>query len=71
MLVDGIDYPSGNSKNCSFAFDRFGYGAIVCAGTSITSAWREMESDGLDYLSHAVCAADRLKKNLLRYVSIL
>lgn len=71
MLVDGIDYPSGNSKNCSLAFDKFGYGAVVCAGKSILTAWKETESNGQDYLLHAARAVDRLKKNLSRYVNIL
>ncbi len=71
LLVDGLDYPSGNHKNCSFAFDRFGYGAVVSAGTSITAAWKENGTDGTDYVAQAVEAADRMKKNLLRYVTIL
>ena len=33
LLVDGLDYPSGNAKNCSLAFDKFGHGAVVCGGT--------------------------------------
>lgn len=68
LLVDGLDYPSGNAKNCSFAFDRFGYGAVVCAGASVTCAW--MESEG-DYVTAAVQAAERVKKNLTRYFTIL
>lgn len=71
LLVDGIDYPSGNAKNCSYAFDRFGYGAVVCAGPSITAAWKEAETDGKDYLQQAQLAAERLKKNLTRYITIL
>lgn len=71
LLVDGLEYPSGNHKNCSLAFDRFGYGAVVCAGTSITAAWKENGTDGTDYVAQAVEAADRMKKNLLRYVTIL
>lgn len=71
LLVDGLDYPSGNAKNCSFAFDRFGYGAVVCAGPSVTAAWKETESDGQDYLIQARQAAERMKKNLTRYVTIL
>lgn len=72
LLVDGIDYPSGNAKNCSYAFDRFGYGAAVCAGPSVTAAWKEDETaDGKDYLNTAVSAALRMKKNLSRYVVIL
>ena len=71
LLVDGLEYPSGNFKNCSYAFDRFGYGAVVCAGTSITAAWKENGTDGKDFVTQAVDAADRMKKNLSRYVTIL
>lgn len=70
LLVDGLDYPSGNHKNCSHAFDRYGYGAVVCAGPSVTAAWRETE-DGGDYVECAKQAADRMKKNLLRYITVL
>ena len=71
LLVDGLDYPSGNHKNCSFAFDRLGYGAVVCAGPSVTAAWKEAESDGTDYVQQAVAAAEKMKKNISRYVTIL
>ena len=71
FLVDGIDYPSGNAKNCSYAFDRFGYGAVICAGPSITAAWKESETDGRDYLAQAQLAAERMKKNITRYITIL
>ncbi len=71
LLVDGVDYPSGNLKNCSYAFDRFGYGALVCAGPYLTAAWREAGTDGQDYVAQAVSAAQRMKKNIQRYVTIL
>ena len=71
LLVDGLDYPSGNHKNCSHAFDQFGFGAVACAGPSVTAAWKETESDGKDYVECAVQAAERMKKNLLRYISVL
>ena len=71
MVLDGLDYPNANGKNCSFAFDKYGHGAIVCAGESITGAWKEAESDGLDFAAHAVAAAERIKKNLTRYTTIL
>lgn len=70
-LVDGYDYPSANAKNCACAFDKFGHGAAVCAGNSITGAWRQSESDGRDYVDHAAAAAERMKKNLTRYVTVL
>lgn len=71
LFVDGLDYPSGNAKNCSYAFDRYGYGAVVCAGPSVTAAWKETDSDGTDYTNAAVQAAERMKRNLSRYVTIL
>ena len=71
LLLDGYDYPNANAKNCSFAFDKFGHGACACAGTSVTCAWTQSESDGSDYMEQAIIAAERMKKNLTRYVSIL
>lgn len=71
MILDGYDYPNANARNCSFAFDKFGHGAVACAGTSVTCAWQQEESDGTDYRNCAAGAAARMKKNLTRYVSIL
>ena len=71
LLVDGYDYPNANAKNCANAFDRFGHGAVVCGGMGITCAWKEAESGEEAYLDHAKAAADRMKKNLTRYVTVL
>ena len=71
LLLDGYDYPNANAKNCSFAFDKLGHGAIACASTGITCAWDTDESDGTDYVERAVEAAERMKKNLLRYTTVL
>lgn len=71
FLLDGFDYPNANAKNCSFAFDKFGHGAVACGGTAITCAWKKEESDGSDHLVHAQAAAERMKKNLTRYITIL
>lgn len=70
MLLDGYDYPNANAKNCSFAFDELGYGAVACAGLSITCAWRQAQTNGTDFVEQAVWATERLKKNLFRYISI-
>lgn len=69
MLLDGVDYPNANARNCSFAFDQFGHGAAACVGSSITGAWKKEESP--DYRKNARAAADRMRKNLTRYISIL
>jgi len=71
LLVEGLDYPNANAKNCANAFDKFGHGAAVCVGASVTAAWKQAESDGSDYLIHAVNGAERAKKNLTRYISVL
>jgi len=71
LLLDGYDYPNANAKNCSNAFDKFGHGAAAIAGTSITCAWKQNESDGRDFVEQALAAAERMKKNLTRYTTVL
>lgn len=71
FLLDGYDYPNANAKNCSHAFDKYGHGAVAIAGTSVTCAWKQAESDGQDYAQLAVAACERMKKNLTRYVTVL
>ena len=70
LLVDGIDYPGGNAKNCSLAFDSLGHGAAVCAGPDLVAAWIQAENDGSDYADLAAKAVERLKNNIARYISI-
>lgn len=70
LLLDGFDYPNANAKNCSFAFDALGHGAMACAGLSVTAAWMDNDSPS-EYVIAAVNAAERAKKNLNRYVTIL
>lgn len=71
LLVDGYDYPAANAKNCSFAFDSLGHGAIVCAGASVTGAWIEADGTETEYAALALAAAERMKKNLTKYVPVL
>ena len=71
LLVDDMDYTGCNAKICSNAFDKFGHGAVVCAGPTVTAAWKQTESNGTDYIEQAVAAAERMKKNLTRYVTVL
>lgn len=71
ILVDGYDYSTANAKYCSNAFDPLGHGAVVCAGQGITGAWIDSDCCADMYLSLAVDAAERMKKNLTKYVTIL
>lgn len=69
LLVDGYNAVGANAKNCSYAFDKFGHGAIVCGGGGILRAWQD--TPDTDYLEAAQAAVARMKRNLLRYVTIL
>lgn len=71
LLIDGYDYPNANAKKCSYGFDKYGHGAAICGGMGITCGWKQGESDGSDYLDHAKSAAERMRKNLTRYVTVL
>ena len=71
LLVDGYEFSGANAKNCSFAFDQLGHGAIVCAGSTITAAWKNETDVDSDPSIMAQQAAERMKKNLSRYVTVL
>lgn len=71
LLVTGVDSSRASPKKCVPAFDRFGHGAAVCAGSSVLGAWRSSDSDGRDYPEKAVESVQRLLKNLNRYLTIL
>lgn len=71
ILVDGYDSPSANAKSCADAMDKLGHGGIVCSGSAIGAAWLAAEKDGLDYVADAREAAERMKKNLTRYFTVL
>jgi orotidine-5'-phosphate decarboxylase len=68
LLIDGYDYSGANAKNCSMAFDKFGHGAVACASDCVLSAWLDDSGDPVEL---AVMAAERMKKNLTRYIDIL
>jgi len=70
LLVDGYDYSNANAKNCSFAFDNLGHGAVVCACDGVCAAWKE-NTEGQDFILLAQEAAYRMKKNITRYITVL
>lgn len=71
LFVDGYDYSNANAKICGNAFDSYGHGAVICGGPAVTGAWREPDCCEEDYLTLAQEAAERMKKNLTKYVAIL
>ena len=71
LLVDGLDYSGANAKNCAQAFDKLGHGAVACVSSYVTGAWQDTDAVEEDPVSLCVQAAERLKKNLNRYVTVL
>lgn len=71
LLADGLDYPSGFVKSCALAFDRLGHGAAVCAGGSVVGAWQTAGTDGQDYIDQALKELERIRTNLMRYITIM
>ena len=71
LLLDGYDTPKANGKTCALAMNNYGRGGVVCAGGEISAAWAREETDGTDYLQQAKEAAQRMKKNLARYITIV
>lgn len=71
IMLDDMDYSGCNAKICANAFDQFGHGAVACAGPTVTMAWKQAQTDGADYLEQALAAAERMKKNLTRYITVL
>lgn len=71
FLLDSYDYNNVSAKKCAAAFDKYGHGAAVLAGTRITEAWIAAQTDGYDYAEQAALAVERIQRNLTGSVTIL
>ena len=67
ILVDGLEAGNANARNASFAFDNMGYGALVCC--NLLTAW--IENPANDPVEEVVAAAQRMKRNVTTYVTVL
>lgn len=67
LLVDGLEAGNANARNASFAFDNMGYGALVCS--NLLTAW--IENPENDPVEEVVAAAQRMKRNITTYVTVL
>ena len=69
FLVPGYGAQGGVAKHASYAFDRLGHGAAVCASRSLIGAWRE-QPEG-DWTEAAAAAVEKMKRQLETYVTVL
>ena len=67
LLVDGLEAGNANARNASFAFDNMGYGALVCS--NLLTAW--IENPANDPIEEVVAAAQRMRRNVTTYVTVL
>lgn len=71
FLVPGYGAQGGTAADVRFAFDELGRGAIVDASRSILCAWQKTGKDGADYQEAARAAAEQMRDEIKRYVTIL
>lgn len=71
MIVDGVEIVGANAKNCSYAFDKMGYGALVSVGRSVTCAWKDANLESTEFEAAAKDAVQKHQNRIGRYVKIL
>ena len=71
FLIPGYGAQGANARDVQYGFDRFGHGAVVCAGRSILYAYQKTGSDGADYRERALDAARHMKNSIGGFVTVL
>ncbi len=71
FLVPGYGAQGGTAADVRYAFDELGRGAIVNASRSIMCAWQKTGKNGEDYQQAARAAAEKMRDEIRRYVTIL
>ncbi len=71
FLVPGYGTQGGTAADVRYAFDELGRGAIVNASRSIMCAWQKTGHNGEDYQAAARAAAEKMRDELRRYITIL
>ncbi|MBQ7523853.1 MAG: orotidine-5'-phosphate decarboxylase [Oscillospiraceae bacterium] len=71
FLIPGYGAQGANGRDVQYGFDRFGHGAVVCAGRSILYAYAKHGSTGEDYAACAREAAERMKEDIGKFVTVL
>lgn len=71
FLVPGYGAQGGTAADVRYAFDELGRGAVVNASRSIMCAWQKTGKDGADYQEAARAAAEQMRDEIRRHVTIL
>lgn len=71
FLVPGYGAQGGTAEDVQYAFNKYGHGAIVNASRSIMCAWQKTGKDGADYQEAARAAAETMRDDIKKYVTIV
>ncbi len=70
FLVPGFGAQGAGAKDAQYAFDRFGRGAAILAGRSILYAYQKHDDGGSNYQQYAIAAAEKMREQILSYITI-
>ena len=71
FLVPGFGAQGAGAQNVQYAFDRIGHGAVVMAGRSLLYAYLKHETDEHDYAQAARLAAEKMREQILGYITVI
>ena len=67
LVVDGLEAGTADARNASCAVDNMGYGGLGCC--NLLNAW--IENPANDPIEEVTAAAQRMKRNVTTYVTVL
>ena len=71
FLVPGYGAQGGGAEDVRHAFDRYGWGAIVNSSRGILCAWKKVEGGQEHYQEAARQAAEAMRDDIKRFVTIV
>lgn len=71
FLVPGYGAQGGTAEDVRHAFDRYGWGAIINSSRGILCAWKRMENGAENYQAAARQAAEAMRDDIKRFVTIV
>lgn len=71
FLVPGYGAQGGTAADVSYAFDRYGHGAVVNSSRGIMCAWQKTGNNGEDYQEAARSAAISMRDAIALYTKVI
>lgn len=71
FLVPGYGAQGGTAQDVAGAFDRYGWGAVVNSSRGILCAWQKQENGAERFQDAARAAAEAMRDDIKKYVTIV